>query len=117
LSLAGGSGVARLNSSYYGPSAQLRLPLDDRSAFILAGSIGGIRVGLLNQRADIGDAFDLTGDGRYWAAGGGVDLRIAPKTTIDVTVRYQSSTFRTGQKTHLVSSGLLLGVGVSLYVF
>jgi hypothetical protein len=116
LALNGTGGHAQLANSYYGPTAQLRLPLDERSAFMLTASMGGIRVGLQNQRADFGDALDLTGVGRFWLAGGGLSFWVAPKATIDFAARYQSSTFRTGQSTSLVSAGLLLGVGVSLYI-
>jgi hypothetical protein len=116
LSLNGSGGRAQLTNSYYGPSAQLRLPLDARSAFTLTGSVGGIHVGLQNQRADFGDVLDLTGLGRYWLAGGGLSFWVRPRATIELGARYQSSTFRTGQSTSLVSAGLLLGVGLSLYI-
>jgi hypothetical protein len=114
--LEGSGGRAQLANSYYGPTAQLRLPLDERSAFILTASAGGIRVGLHNQRADFGDALDLTGIGRFWLAGGGLSFWVTPKATIDLAARYQSSTFRSGQSTSIVSAGLFLGVGVSLYI-
>lgn len=107
----------RVSTGYYGPVLHLRRPLDDRSAFVLTASMGGVQAALLNQRVDLGETLTATGLGRYWMAGGGLSVRLVPGATVDVGARYQSSVFRVpGQAIRRSSAGILLSVGFSLYI-
>ncbi len=109
--------LTRASTSYYGPVTHLRLPLDERSAFVLTGSIGGVAVSVLNQRATVGDTVDLSGFGRYWLAGGGVTVELSHNSSLDLTTWYQSATFRVpGQTTRRVSARVMVGVGFSVYL-
>lgn len=107
----------RAATSYYGPIAQLRLPLDERSSFVLTGSLGGSQVSIHNERGDVGEAIDLSGLGRYWLAGSGLSIALSRGASVDLMARYQSATFRVpGQTTRRVSAGVMLGIGVSVFI-
>ncbi len=110
--------LAELAGGYYGPFTQVRIPLSDRTAFVLAGSAGGIRTSVINQNTGLGDNISVHPLGRYWLAGGGLSFSLASNASFDAGVRYQSSTFTgvPGQNTRATGAGLLVGLGLSLYL-
>jgi opacity protein-like surface antigen len=108
---------ARLAGGYFGPFAQVRCPLGDRSSFVFAGSYGGIRTTIINQNTGIADNVSVNALGRYWLAGGGLSFALLSNASFDAGVRYQSSTFTVpgGQPGKTTAAGLLVGLGFSLY--
>jgi hypothetical protein len=121
---------ALLGGAYFGPVAHLRLPLDTRTTFVLSGSWGGIRTTIINRHTGLGEDLDVHAAGRYWLAGGGLSVALTSRTSIDASVRYQSSSFSApkdaGPATTVpgvaaiaggrsTSAGLLVGIGIGLY--
>jgi hypothetical protein len=109
--------LADLASTYFGPFVSVRLPLGGRSTFVLAASVGGTAITIVNQNTGVGSGTNVTADGKYWLAGGGLSLGLTPRTSFDLGVRYQDSTYNgqpgTGPTT---TAGLLVSVAFSLYL-
>ena len=108
--------IFRVSGGFFGPLAQLRLPLGGRSEFVLIGSDGGISASLTNQNTGVSSNAASHVDGRYWLAGGTLSFRVYPNASLDLGVRYQDSAF-TGQGSQkTTAAGLLLGAAFSLYI-
>jgi long-subunit fatty acid transport protein len=106
-----------ISGGFFGPLAQVRLPLGDRSEFVIVGSDGGIRASLVNQNTGVSNNVATTVDGRYWLAGGGLSFLVYPNASFDLGVRYQSSTFSQGsQGGTITAAGLLVAAAFSLYI-
>ena len=107
-----------LSGGYYGPFAQWRWPIGVRSAFVLTGSNGGIQITRRNLTGDDATGGGTQAIGRYWLAGGSISLVVAERASMDFGLRYQSSTFTgaTPADGKVTSAGLLVGVGLSMYL-
>ena len=106
-----------VSGGFFGPIAQVRLPLGGRSEFVFIGSGGGVKTRLVNQNTGILNNVSSSLDGRYWLAGGGLSFRIVSNASVDLGVRYQSSTFsgRTSADGRVTAAGLLVQMAFSLY--
>ena len=106
-----------ISGGFFGPLAQVRLPLGDRSEFVIVGSDGGIQASLVNQNTGVSKNVSASVDGRYWLAGGGLSFLVYPHASFDLGVRYQNSTFSQGsQGGTTTAAGLLVVVAFSLYI-
>jgi long-subunit fatty acid transport protein len=106
----------RISGGFYGPLAQVRLPLGERSDFVLVGSGGGVSASLVNQNTGVSRNVAESVDGKYWLAGGGLSFLLNPNASFDLGGRYQSSTFSQGsQGGTTTAAGLLVVIAFSLY--
>jgi long-subunit fatty acid transport protein len=103
---------------YFGPMAQVRLPLGNKSEFVFVGSDGGVVTRLVNQNTGLAENVSTHVNGRYWLVGGGLSFLVLQNATLDLGLRYQSSTFsgRTSQDNHANAAGLLVSAAFSLYI-
>ena len=106
-----------VSGGFFGPIAQVRLPLGGRSEFVFIGSGGGVKTRLVNQNTGILNNVSSSLDGRYWLAGGGLSFPVVANASVDFGVRYQSSTFsgRTASDGRVTAAGLLVQMAMSLY--
>jgi hypothetical protein len=108
--------IAKVAATYFGPFAQVRLPLGGRSQFVVVGSYGGTALNLVNQNTGVGSDTAVTAYGKYWLVGGGLGFGLTAGTSFDLGVRYQHSTFGAapgaGKST---AAGLLVSAAVSVY--
>jgi hypothetical protein len=107
--------VAKVGSSLFGPLVKVRLPIDGRSSFVAVASFGGTTIELVNQNTGLSDNKSVTGTGKYWLAGGGFSFDIAPRASFDLSLRYEDSRFGATGGGHTDGSGLIVGIGFSLY--
>jgi opacity protein-like surface antigen len=115
--VAGSDVRFEVSGGFFGPMAQVRLPLGNRSEFVFIGSGGGVKTRLVNQNTGILNNVSSSLDGRYWLAGGGLSFPVVSNASVDLGVRYQSSTFsgRTSADGHVTAAGLLAQMAFSLY--
>lgn len=117
VSVSGQPTLVDISAGFYGPMAQLRVPLGDRSSFVLVGSAGGVLTHLDDGHTPAPAGTSSTWLGRYWLAGGGLSFQVAGQASVDIGVRYQRSSFTAPvhQAGSIVADGLLTHIGVSLY--
>ena len=108
--------VFDVSGGFFGPLAQVRLPLGDRSEFVIVGSDGGTKSSLVNQNTGVSNNVASTVDGRYWLAGGGLSFAVRPNASFDLGVRYQSSTFSGGSQSGKPRQPVFSWHAFSLYI-